>query len=190
MTGWRQKRRHMRYYSRFAPRYNMRYAEEQNCKIKAAVERLKLREQNSVLDVGCGTGLLISKIHHRVREIIGLDVSKGMLKETENSARKSSNVHLVLADADYIPIRNDCFNMIFAVTLLQNMPNLHSIFREMKRVAKPKAWMVVTGLKKFFGGKNSFLTLLEDVGLKAKLLEADENSKCHIAVCRNRKRRK
>ena len=182
MTGWEQKRRHMRYYNRIASSYNMRYAEEQDLKIDAALKRLELESHDSVLDLGCGTGILVSRMHNAVQVAVGLDVSKGMLKEIEGSVKDSSNVHFIIADVDHTPIRSEYFDMVFAITLLQNMPNSYVTLQEAKRVAKRDAPVIVTGLKKCFT-KDSFIYLLKGAGFNTRLLEIDENLKCHIAIC-------
>jgi len=182
MTEWKQKRQHMHYYNRTANLYKLRYTEEQNLKIKAAVENLEFPKQGSILDLGCGTGLLLPRIQEMAKNIVGLDISKDMLGEVKHSMKRSVNVHLVLGDADNTPFRNNYFDAVFAITLLQNMPNPQHTLKEVKRVTKPNASMIVTALKKRFT-ENSFLKLLKEANLKHKLLETDPNLKCHIAIC-------
>lgn len=188
MAEWKQKRQHMRHYNRTAQIYNIRYSEEQKLKIKAAVESLKFKGQSSVLDLGFGTGLLIPEIQKTTKEIAGLDISKNMLKEADPLIKRSLNIHLILADADQTPLRNGYFDIVFAMTLLQNMPNPHQTLQEAKRITKNDALIVVTGLKKHFT-EHFFLKLLENAKLKARLLRTDDNLKCHIATCKkcNRK---
>ncbi len=172
----------MRHYNRTAHAYNTRYADEQNLKIDAALENLKLR-RGLILDLGCGTGLLLPRIQKMVKDIVGVDVSKGMLKEIAPSVKHSENVHFILADADHTPLRHGYFDAVFAVTLLQNMPNPRNTLEEMKRVTKPDASIIVTGLKKQFA-QQSFLELLKDAELKPQLLKTDESVKCHVAIAK------
>ncbi|MDH5634802.1 MAG: class I SAM-dependent methyltransferase [Candidatus Bathyarchaeota archaeon] len=183
MAQWKQKRTHMRHYDQTAHLYNTRYAEEQSLKIKAALKSLKPETQSRCIDLGCGTGLLLPKIMKRAKNIVCLDMSKGMLKEVKPSLRHSVNVHLIQADADYTPLRHGYFNVAFAITLLQNTPNPKQLLQEMKRITKPDATMIITGLKKRFTQK-SLLTLLQDAGFQTDLLNTDDNLKCHIASCK------
>ncbi|MDH5449070.1 MAG: class I SAM-dependent methyltransferase [Candidatus Bathyarchaeota archaeon] len=186
MTEWKQKRRHMCHYNRTAHIYDIRYTEEQNLKIKIAVESLKLGEQGSILDLGCGTGLLLPRIQEIAKSVVGLDVSKEMLKETASRIEQSANVHLILADADHTPLRNSYFDTIFAITLLQNMPNPSKTLQEAKRITEPNGSIIVTGLKKHFT-EHSFVRFLKNAKLKTRLLKANDNLKCYIAICKNRK---
>ncbi len=184
MAGWKQKRRHMRHYTRTAHVYNIRYADEQSLKIDVALENLKPRK-GAILDLGCGTGLLLPRIQKTAKDIVGVDVSGGMLKEIPPSAKRSENVHLILADADQTPLRHGYFDAVLAITLLQNMSNPRNTLEEMKRVAKPDSSIIVTGLKKQFT-QQSFLKLLEDAELKPRLLKTDERVKCHVTICEKR----
>jgi ubiquinone/menaquinone biosynthesis C-methylase UbiE len=188
MAAWKQKRRHVRYYNRVAPTYDVLYQEEQRLKMDVALRHVELPPRSCILDLGCGTGLLaLSKIGEKARMMIGLDVSKGMLNLSNPSVR-STSVHLVLADADHTPLRRGCFDGVFAITLLQNMPNPLETLREIRQLAKLDAPIVVTGLKKRFT-PDSFRQLLESAKLEAKLVATDEKVKCHIALCTRRRSR-
>jgi ubiquinone/menaquinone biosynthesis C-methylase UbiE len=136
-----------------------------------------------ILDLGCGTGLLLQKIRDMAKNVVGLDISKGMLEAVNLFVKRSANVHLVLADADHAPFRSGYFDTVFAITLLQNMPNPHNTLQEVKRITKPNASIIVTALKKRFT-EGSFLKLLEKANLQPKLLKSDADLKCHIAACK------
>lgn len=180
----------MRYYNRIAPIYNALYREEQGLKMEVALDHLELPRRGLILDLGCGTGLLASTAFRgEARIIVGLDTSKGMLSLVDPAVRGAANVHLVLADADHAPFRPECFDAVFALTLLQNMPNPRETLREMSRLAKLDAPIIVTGLKARFA-PDSFTRLLKDSKLEARLLETDDCVKCHIALCSRRLRHK
>ena len=183
MVAWKQKRQHLCHYNRIAHIYNTRYREEQNLKIRTALERFEHKKQDVILDLGCGTGLLIPEIRKKARVIVGLDISKNMLKEALLLAKRSANIHLVIADADYTPFPDSCFDTIYAFTLLQNMPNPKKTLQEIHHITKPNAAMIVAGLKKQFAGE-TFLSLLKTSGLSGRLVKTDDSLKCHIAVCR------
>jgi ubiquinone/menaquinone biosynthesis C-methylase UbiE len=90
-------------------------------------------------------------------------------------------VHLILADADYMPLRRNTFSNVFALTLVQNTPNPATTLNELNRVAKKEAVIVVTGLKKSFT-LNNFGELLQAANLSIVALE-DEGLQCHVAIC-------
>jgi len=186
MIDWKQKCQHMNHYNCTAHLYNKRYAEEQTLKIKTGIENIELNRESSILDLGCGTGLLLPRIQKTAKNVVGLDISKSMLKEITPHIESSANIHLILADADYTPLRDNYFDAVLAITLLQNMPNPHKTLQETKRITKPDASIIVTGLKNHFT-EHSLVKLLKNAKLKTRLLKTNDNLKCYIAICKNRK---
>lgn len=181
MSSWNKKRAIIRRYDTTAHLYDMRYAEEQSAKIDAALKTAKIVRNGMALDVGCGTGLLFKHVANRARATVGLDISKKTLQQAKTRAKDYSNVHLILADADYMPLRRNTFSNVFALTLVQNTPNPATTLNELNRVAKKEAVIVVTGLKKSFT-LNNFGELLQAANLSIVALE-DEGLQCHVAIC-------
>jgi ubiquinone/menaquinone biosynthesis C-methylase UbiE len=103
------------------------------------------------------------------------------LLQAKKRAKKFRNIHLIRADADNAPLKDDVFSHVFAITLVQNMPDPVKTLNEVKRVAKKKAVIVVTGLRKKFPLK-IFGELLHKVGLNIIEIK-NENLKCHVAIC-------
>jgi ubiquinone/menaquinone biosynthesis C-methylase UbiE len=182
LSEWTKKRTVKHRYDITASIYDRRYAEEQTTKIKAAMENVHLDKDGLVLDAGCGTGLLFNHVADKAKTVVGLDISKKSLLKARERSKSSPNVHLVLADADYMPFRDGMFNSVFAMTLIQNAPDPAKTLNEMKRVTKNDSLLTVTGLKKSFSNE-VFKKLLRDAGLKTAAFEDGENLKCHVAVC-------
>ncbi len=181
MSEWNKKREVMERYDLTAHIYDMRYAEEQNAKFEVALKSLDIDRCGLVLDVGCGTGLLFRHIASKAEKTIGLEISRKILLQAKERAKNFQNVHLILADADSTPFEENSFNLVFAFTLIQNMPNPAETLNEIKRVAKDNAVIVVTGLKKAFT-LESFEELLLGAGLKIVSMK-DDDLKCYVAVC-------
>jgi ubiquinone/menaquinone biosynthesis C-methylase UbiE len=180
MAGWYKKREIMHRYDVTACMYDMRYAEEQKAKIEAALRNLTIGKRDFVLDAGCGTGLLFGYVDCRA-VVVGVDISRKTLFQAKENAKDFWNVHLVLADADNMPLKESVFSHVFAFTLIQNMPDPVRTLNEVNRIAKPEGAIVVTGLKSIFS-REGFEELLRNAGLKIAALE-DEDLKCYVAVC-------
>jgi ubiquinone/menaquinone biosynthesis C-methylase UbiE len=91
------------------------------------------------------------------------------------------NIHLILADADNMPLKENIFSHVFGITLIQNMPNPAKTLNEIRRVAKDDAVIVITGMKKAFA-LEEFEELLRDAGYNIIALK-DESLKCYVTVC-------
>ena len=181
MAKWKKKREIMRRYDQSASVYDVQYAEEQGAKIKAALSELELKKGSLILDVGCGTGLLFSHVAENASLLIGLDFSK-LLSQANERAKQFSNVALLRADADFLPFPDKTFNLIFAVTLLQNLPGPLRVLFEITRVAQREATIIVTGLKKEFS-REEFVQLLERAKLEISILKVDEQLRGYVAIC-------
>lgn len=181
MTNWSKKRKIMRLYDLTAHMYDMRYFEEQKLKIEAALEEMQIKENCAILDVGCGTGILFKYVAGKAKLVVGVDISKKMLLYAKRRAENFESVHLVLADADNMPFRENVFDSVFSVTLLQNMPNSNKTLKEIGRVAKGFATIVATGMKKAFTAQR-FKAMLLNAGLKSIAFK-DRGLKCYVVVC-------
>ena len=182
MSGWDRKREVMRCYNSTAQMYDMRYAEEQKAKFEEALKILNIERHDLVLDAGCGTGLFFGYIASKAETIVGLDISRKILLLAKERAKKLQNIHLILADTDYTPLKRNIFNYVFAFTLIQNMPNPVKTLNEIEQVASSNAFIVVSGLKKAFA-KEKFEELLQTAGLKIVSLK-ELDLKCYVAVCK------
>ncbi len=183
MAEWKKKRKVMRNYDRLATIYDAQYSEEQNEKMKTALRSLHIKDEDYVLDLGCGTGLLFKHIGNRAKLLVGLDISTKILKEAKSRAKRFPNVAVLRADADLTPFPNEIFDAVFAITLLQNMPNPLLTLQEIRRNSKHHAFIAITGLKKEFT-LDSFTRLLHEADLKVSVMKTNNHLKGYVAVCR------
>ena len=184
MPNWKQKRSNKQHYDLQATIYDLQYVGEQDNKIVTMLESMDFGSRDLVLDLGCGTGFLFKHITEKTGFIVGVDVSKKVIVQAKNRTKNMLNVELVCADADNTPFVDNLFDKVFAVTVLQNMPEPTKTILEMKRASKAKAVFAVTGLKKKFSEEN-FVELLKNTKLKVVAFNDDEQLKGYVAVCVN-----
>jgi len=173
----------MLHYDQTAGGYDAQYAEEQNAKMEATVSNIVLKKNNIVLDVGCGTGLLFPYIADKTQFLIAIDISRKLLKQAKKRAKQHPNIALIQADADHTPFKNQTFHTVFAVTLLQNMPNPPATLREIERITRSEATIGLTILKKKFT-QQAITELLKKAKLKITILKTPARTKDHIITCK------
>lgn len=192
MRGWEEKRRTIDYYDHIAPFYDELYKDEQKAKINTTLHHINLSKEGVILDAGCGTGFLFKHIGEKVKILVGLDSSSGILKEAQKLAKSLPNAHLILADVDLMPFPDGVFDSVFALTLLQNMPNHLWTLSEMERVGKDNSIFVVTAFKKHKKfqrfGQTNFIALLNKAGFRVSAIENNKRLKDFIAICRPKTR--
>ena len=188
MRGWNEKYGSVDYYDYIAPFYDEVYKDEQKAKIDVALRHINLAKESVVLDAGCGTGFLFKYLSEKVRFLVGLDTSPGILKEAKKLAKSFSNVHLIRADADFMPFPKGIFDGVFALTLLQNMPNHLWTLNELKRVGKGHSIVVITAFKKYRKYRHfvqtTFVALLDAAGFEVFVIDNNEKLKDFVAICK------
>ncbi len=182
MSEWKEKHGAIQHYDRQATIYDTQYVVEQNVKIKDTLKGMKFGSNERILDLGCGTGFLFHHINKKVGLLVGADVSLNALRVAKKRTKKMPNIALICADADNTPFPEAIFDKVFAITVLQNMPDPTKTIVEMKRISKPKAILTMTGLKKKFT-KESFMDILERMQLRIITLNTNNELKDLVAIC-------
>ena len=136
--------------------YDQRYSQIQTEKFEILLNNLELN-QRRILDAGCGTGLLLEFINSLKQcstvnyHYIGMDITLNMLKEFQSKLLTKNiqwKVSLILADIEFLPFRENIFNIIFSITSFQNLPNLTKGIKETLRVGQDKGDVRFSILKK------------------------------------------
>jgi len=115
-------------YKQLAPGYNQLHQQEQERKLELARSLLDPQSTDTILDVGCGTGLS-SKLPGK---ITGIDPSEEMLD-------KNPIKNKVLGKAENLPFLDNSFDKLICLSVLQNVDNLEQALKEMARVTKNRA---------------------------------------------------
>ena len=106
-----------------------------------------LPKEATLLEVGCGTGRLLSEMCERGYRVDGLDASTDMLSECQRKlANHGFNARLVLAECGMLPFRGGAYDFVYSIRLLNQTESSTYALRsveEMLRVAKPSAYVLV-----------------------------------------------
>ena len=92
---------------------------------------------NSILDVGCGEGVLTSKWAERLGSgrIVGIDLDDAKLK-AEWEKRERANLEYRVEEATSLSFRDGEFDMATAIEVLEHVPDPERTVAEMARVAQ------------------------------------------------------
>jgi ubiquinone/menaquinone biosynthesis C-methylase UbiE len=136
----------MRQASSIATRYDIIsqiYDETREPLKEAAVDKIKnalLRDNcSSIIEVGVGTGRVAKPLQERGFEIVGVDVSKGMLLK----AKEKGVLRLILADAELLPLKEKSFDAAVLAHVLQIFENPADIFGKITHVVKKEVVALV-----------------------------------------------
>jgi predicted TPR repeat methyltransferase len=98
----------------------------------------------SVLDVGCGTGLVGRALRARgfAGEILGLDISQASLEIARQRGAYDSLGHADLQQR--LPLADDSVDAVICVGVMTYLPKVEAVWREFARVARPGGLVVAT----------------------------------------------
>ncbi len=123
-----------KHFSDAAERYD-RLAFIQNDIRRELLDKIQIRQGSWILDVGCGTGVLVGELTQKNREgvNVGLDLVGGMVNRAKALNPKG---RILQADAGGLPFKREVFDLIVSSSAYQwtNAPG--EVFAEAYRVLK------------------------------------------------------
>ncbi len=131
---------------------------------KKLVKRLKGTNCQSILDVAAGTGdLTLALARLKPAKLVGADLSSEMLRVGQLKVEKKGLANLIKlqqADAESLPFSDNSFDAVTAAFGVRNFENLLAGLREMNRVLRPGATLLIlefsTPKKSWFSGLFTF----------------------------------
>ena len=118
------------------------------------MSRLEWRNNISVLYVSIGTG---ADLHHlpqgvdlKTLELVGVDISLGMLKRCKKKWQKKTNLTLVQCPAEQLPFADNTFDLVFHNGAINFFNDKARAMNEMLRVAKPGSKILVADETAYF----------------------------------------
>lgn len=91
-----------------------------------------------VLEVGCGTGLILSRLASVAEDAWGLDLSPGMLARAHERG-----LNVALGSVTEIPFADASFDLVCSFKVLAHVPDIGRALAEIARVTRPGGHMVL-----------------------------------------------
>ncbi len=122
---------------------------------------LELRSGERVLEIGVGTGLLLP-LYPRTVEVIGVDLSEGMLEEARDRINELGLRHASVCrmDASALQFPDGAFDAVLAPYVMSVVTDPRRVLDEMKRVCRPGGRIVIVN---HFLSRNPVKASLEKV---------------------------
>jgi SAM-dependent methyltransferase len=162
-------------YERFMGRWSRDLARQ-------LVQFAGIRDGDTVLDVGSGTGALTAAIAAAVpsSRIVGLDRSEPYIV-LARAAQPSERVQFEVADAEHLPFADACFDRALSLLTVNFVPDPAKALREMIRVTRPGG--TVAAAVWDYGAGMEMLRLFWDEAV-ALAPEAGEKDERHMPLAR------
>jgi len=118
------------------------------------IERSGIKQGMTVMDLGCGSGAFtpfVARVVGEQTKVYAVDIQPAMLKQLERKLAKAEsqdikNIELKLASAYDLPFEDEALDLVYMVTVLQEIPDRGRALPEIRRALKPGGILAVTEL--------------------------------------------
>lgn len=97
-----------------------------------------IKDNNSILDVGCGVGhyyISLKKLKKKI-EYYGIDIKTQYISEAKKIFTGKTNVHFKKGNIYDIPFKKNTFDVVMFINTLENLPSIEKPISELLRVTK------------------------------------------------------
>jgi ubiquinone/menaquinone biosynthesis C-methylase UbiE len=116
------------------------------------IERSGIQAGMKILDLGCGSGAYTTFVARAVGEkgrVYALDIEQKMLKQLEKKLASPENqdiknVEIINKSAYEMPFNDNSLDLVYMVTVLQEISDRQRALKEVKRILKPDGILAVT----------------------------------------------
>lgn len=167
------------YYDAFAAGYDSKRGRGYHKLIDDQAAELVRRvgEGKRVLEVGCGTGLVLERVAHFADEAIGMDLSPAMLERA-----RARGLSVVEGSATALPFDDESFDVAYTFKVLAHIPEADQCLSEMVRVVRPGGHVVFDAynrqslryLAKRFAGPRSTSRSYDEAAITTRFETPDE----------------
>jgi SAM-dependent methyltransferase len=95
---------------------------------------------NTAVEIGAGVGRLVKHMRRRFENVIGVDISPGMVRLAKPYLMGTVNAEVRLCDGQSIPVDSDSADLVYSVICFQHIPwreTIQQYLKESLRVLRP-----------------------------------------------------
>ncbi|WP_052671012.1 class I SAM-dependent methyltransferase [Draconibacterium sediminis] len=107
---------------------------------KLLVEALQKVPKGKMLELGCGTGHWTQLFVNKGFDVIATDISDAMLCQ---AIEKNLDADVLKADAGDLPFKNESFDVVASVTMMEFVTSKDVVLNEIYRVLKPGGYLLL-----------------------------------------------
>jgi len=104
-----------------------------------------LPNHGALLDIGCGTGLFVEKYMAQGSGAIGIDISRGMIRQAR---RRCAHTDFIVGSGEKLPFADEAFDAIASLMAFSYMKDPQGMLKEAYRVLKPGGAIAICTLGK------------------------------------------
>ena len=99
-------------------------------------------QRNTLLDIGCGTGVMLQSLHPRFGKVYGLDCSPLAVKYTNQRLAKTGGVAFQGTFPNEIPFADETFDVVLLLDVLEHLDDDEKAIRMVFQLLKMRGILV------------------------------------------------
>lgn len=115
----------------------------ERARAKTIVKLANVSQTDSVIDVGCGEGYILSLLP-KAKKIVGLDISRVALNRAKKFLQDRKEIELILGDAQNLRFEDNSFDIAICSETLEHVPNPRVVIKELHRILKQDGKLVIS----------------------------------------------
>lgn len=148
---------------------------------RRCVQSLPIKKGQVLLDVGCGSGLLIANLQDQLEfglRYLGTDIQFPGLKCAQGKTPKGNEVHALLFNGDLtqpLPIKKESIDVVVAHFSLYTIANAEvrkSVLANLRETLKPRGLMVVVNPSREYDAKRIIRESADEIKAQRGVLVA------------------
>lgn len=120
-------------------------------KLQLLVQKLGLNQEDQILDLGSGTGVLLPYLASLVHSVTAVDFAENMLAISQEKHKQFNNITYLVADVEALPWAESSFHHIVCLNFFPHVARKEKFMEDMYKLLK-------------VGGK---LTIMHDISRQA-----------------------
>ncbi|MCK4427101.1 MAG: class I SAM-dependent methyltransferase [candidate division Zixibacteria bacterium] len=132
------------FFNKQAVGWGEQYNQDDASQLRELVDRFDLEEGKTVLDVGCGTGILLTYLSEKVKEkgsVFALDFSWNMIFEAKKNRihpteEEKPQIHFINASVEALPLKDQRMDYITCLDTFAHVTDQKKAVYEMGRALK------------------------------------------------------
>lgn len=117
----------------------------------------------TVLDVGCGGGLLAEEVARLGCRVTGIDPSPRSIDiATQHAAQTGLSITYRVASGEQLPFEDNRFDIVYCCDVLEHVRDVNAVIAESARVLKPDGMYLYDTINRTWLSKFLMITLLQE----------------------------
>ncbi len=109
--------------------------------LETVLDLAQENEFSRVVEIGCGSCNVIGEIPLKGSQKVGVDLSNKML---ETGKKNYSGIALINGDTNFLPFKDDQFDMVLCLGVIQYINSYADAITEISRILKPDGYLILS----------------------------------------------